>query len=195
MKIGFVTGNIGKFEEVRDSVGKRIEIIHIRPTSLLEIQSLDSREIALHKLTQVMIFFKLHKDIHGIVVEDTSLTLGSLDFKLPGPFIAWYLQELKVEGIAKMATLLGDTRAINKTVIGLVMRRLRNGSSPPILFEGECKGRIVPPRGTKDFGWGSAFEVDGTGNTYGEMEPEIKSRHSARAIAARKLRGYLLDKV
>lgn len=36
----------------------------------------------------------------------------------------------------------------------------------PILFEGRTDGRIVPARGTGNFGWDACFEAEGTGQTY-----------------------------
>lgn len=37
----------------------------------------------------------------------------------------------------------------------------------PILFEGRTDGRIVPARGTANFGWDAVFEAEDTGKTYG----------------------------
>lgn len=31
----------------------------------------------------------------------------------------------------------------------------------PILFQGRCPGKIVPPRGPTDFGWDACFEYEG----------------------------------
>lgn len=36
----------------------------------------------------------------------------------------------------------------------------------PILFEGRTDGRIVPARGTANFGWDAVFEAENTGKTY-----------------------------
>ena len=36
----------------------------------------------------------------------------------------------------------------------------------PILFEGRTDGRIVPARGTANFGWDAVFEAKDTGKTY-----------------------------
>lgn len=56
------------------------------------------------------------------------------------------------------------------------------------LFEGECRGEIVPEwRGTAGFGYDPIFLVPGTGKTFGEMPAEEKRRYSHRAMAARAL--------
>ena len=51
----------------------------------------------------------------------------------------------------------------------------------PILFEGRTEGRIVPARGTANFGWDAVFEVEDTGKTYGFHipSPYYKSIHSS----------------
>jgi XTP/dITP diphosphohydrolase len=52
------------------------------------------------------------------------------------------------------------------------------------LFEGECRGEIVPEwRGEAGFGYDPVFLVPGTGKTFGEMAPEEKRLYSHRARA------------
>ena len=59
---------------------------------------------------------------------------------------------------------------------------------PTQLFEGECRGEIVPEwRGEAGFGYDPIFLVPGTGKTFGEMAPEEKRLYSHRARAVRKL--------
>jgi XTP/dITP diphosphohydrolase len=59
---------------------------------------------------------------------------------------------------------------------------------PTELFEGECRGEIVPEwRGEAGFGYDPIFLVPGTGKTFGEMPPEEKRLYSHRARAVRKL--------
>jgi XTP/dITP diphosphohydrolase len=56
------------------------------------------------------------------------------------------------------------------------------------LFEGECRGELVPEwRGEAGFGYDPIFLVPGTGKTFGEMPPEEKRKYSHRAAAARVL--------
>jgi XTP/dITP diphosphohydrolase len=59
---------------------------------------------------------------------------------------------------------------------------------PTQLFEGECRGEIVPEwRGEAGFGYDPVFLVPGTGKTFGEMTPEEKRQYSHRAHAVRAL--------
>ena len=55
-------------------------------------------------------------------------------------------------------------------------------------FEGRVEGRLVwPPRGERGFGYDPIFVPDGHDETFGEMDPEAKSRISHRARAFAKL--------
>ena len=59
---------------------------------------------------------------------------------------------------------------------------------PTEFFEGDVRGEIVPEwRGAAGFGYDPIFEIPGTGETFGEMSPEEKSKYSHRAAAARAL--------
>ena len=59
---------------------------------------------------------------------------------------------------------------------------------PTQLFEGECRGEIVPEwRGEAGFGYDPVFLVPGTRKTFGEMRPEEKRLYSHRARAVRAL--------
>ena len=56
------------------------------------------------------------------------------------------------------------------------------------IFEGECKGEVVPEwRGEAGFGYDPIFLVPGTGKTFGEMPAEEKRRYSHRANAVHSL--------
>jgi inosine/xanthosine triphosphate pyrophosphatase family protein len=52
------------------------------------------------------------------------------------------------------------------------------------LYRGECCGTIVLPSGDEGFGWDCIFKPDGYDQTYAQMGVELKSRISARTIAA-----------
>ena len=61
-------------------------------------------------------------------------------------------------------------------------------------FEGRCDGRIAyEPKGSGGFGYDPLFIPDGYDRTFGEIDPDIKSRisHRAKALAALKASGLL----
>lgn len=59
------------------------------------------------------------------------------------------------------------------------------------LFEGTCPGRIVPARGSTEFGWDAIFESTELGKTFGEASKEEKATVSHRYRALTKLREFL----
>ncbi|CAG8468972.1 194_t:CDS:2 [Scutellospora calospora] len=63
----------------------------------------------------------------------------------------------------------------------------------PILFEGRTNGKIVSPRGIKDFGWDPIFQPDGFDLTYAEMSKEVKNSISHRYKALDQLRDFLIN--
>ena len=108
--IYFVTGSKNKFEEVKNMLGLPMEQLSI---DLPEPQSLDAQEIIRQKL--------LAAEEHAkgeYIVEDTSLYMEALGGKLPGPFIKWFSQVLRPEGLADMAIKLGNTKALAQSIIG-----------------------------------------------------------------------------
>lgn len=177
MALYFVTGNAGKFAEVK-SVLPNVEQLDI---DLPEIQSLDPQEIIRAKLLSAL--------QHGpgeYIVEDTSLYMAALNWELPGPLIKWFLNGLGNEGIAHVATKLGQADARVATIFGYAKneQELR-------FFDGELTGSIVPPRGTNGFGWNPIFEPLGSNKTFGEMTQEEKGAISMRMTALKKLKDFL----
>ncbi len=82
--------------------------------------------------------------------------------------------------------LEGKSRPWNARFVCVVA--LAAPGHPSELFEGECRGEIVPEwRGQAGFGYDPVFLVPGTGKTFGEMPPEEKRLYSHRARAVRAL--------
>jgi inosine triphosphate pyrophosphatase len=175
--IYFVTGNAGKFREVK-LILPDIEQLGL---DLEEIQSLDPRAVIEHKLSQVAASKK-----GQFVVEDTSLSLTCLG-GLPGTLIKWFEKSIGVEGIAEVALKYEDHSAIARTTIGYL-----NAHGQVHYFTGEQHGQIVAPRGTQNiFGWNTIFVPAGFDVTFAEMSLAEKNKTSFRAIAARKLKTHL----
>lgn len=176
MTLYFITGNAGKYEEVKEIMPSVVQ----KDIDLVEIQEIDPNKIISHKLLEA------GKTIDGeIMVEDTSLYVNSLN-GLPGPLIKWFLKSLGVEGLVQVTSSFKDTTAFAKTIIGYISQ---NGRIK--FFEGEIVGDIVKPRGNKGFGWDSIFQPKGSNKTFGEMELKEKMEFSMRKIATVKLREFL----
>ncbi len=182
MPIKFITGNKNKLAEVQDMLAPlQVEQLD---ANLTEIQSLDAYEIMRHKLQEAS---KLEPG--ECIIEDTSLYLECLEGKLPGPYIKWFLETLGAAGIANLAKKMGNTHAKSLSIFGY-----KDTKGEVSFFEGINYGELVEPRGDKDFGWGPIFKPDGRDITYGEMEREEKYSVSMRAIAAKKLKEFLVLK-
>ena len=60
----------------------------------------------------------------------------------------------------------------------------------PKLFIGKTPGRIVQPRGSRDFGWDPVFQPQGFKLTYAELDKETKNTISHRYRAIEEMRKY-----
>ncbi len=176
MHLYFITGNKGKFEEVRHLIPS----IKQKDINLTEIQELDAKKIISHKLQEAL------KQIKGdVIVEDTSLYIDSLK-GLPGPLIKWFLKTLGVDGLSSFILRCNDQAAVAKTIIGYA-----KNAHDIHFFEGTIKGIIVKPRGDRIFGWDQIFQPQGSTKTFGEMSLTQKSKISMRRKAVLKLQQYL----
>lgn len=96
------------------------------------------------------------KRIQGpVVVEDTSLEFNALN-GLPGPYIKWFLDAVKPEGLYRMLAGFEDKSAVAVCIFAFSA----GVDHEPVLFEGKTKGRIVDPRGPRHFGWDPCFQVN-----------------------------------
>lgn len=178
MAIQFITTNEGKFREVEYILGAgTVEQLRME---VPELQELDSKLIVQKKLEAAFV-----QNGRECMVEDTSLYFDCLQGGLPGPFIKWFLKSLGPEGLASMASKMGNTGALAQTIVGYA-------ASPTEVyyFEGSLRGNIVMPRG-QGFGWDSIFQVEGSDKTFGEMTSEEKNSISHRFQAIKKLKDFL----
>ncbi|XP_047708785.1 inosine triphosphate pyrophosphatase isoform X2 [Prionailurus viverrinus] len=151
-----------------------------------------------------------------VLVEDTCLCFNALG-GLPGPYMAllpgecspekmvgssscscclihlrfscrkWFLEKLKPEGLHQLLAGFED-----KSAYALCTFALSTGdpSEPVRLFRGRTSGRIVVPRGCRDFGWDPCFQPDGYEQTYAEMPKAEKNTISHRFRALLELQKY-----
>jgi ribokinase/non-canonical purine NTP pyrophosphatase (RdgB/HAM1 family) len=199
-KITFVTGNAKKLQEVQMILGAGG---HSSSTTTATLPfDLVSRAIDLPELQGSVEDIARHKcrvavaHVHDgpVLTEDTSLCCSALG-GLPGPYVKWFLQQCGPDGLHQMLQGFDDHTAYAQTVLAYSGG---NTSDDPdqediILFEGRTYGKIVAPRGSRDFGWDPIFQPDeGHGQTYAEMTKEDKNAISHRGRALAKLRDFLL---
>jgi inosine triphosphate pyrophosphatase len=180
MVLNVLTGNKNKFLEIEKILNK-IDVQQ-KEIDLVEIQETSSKKVIEHKLEEAK------KYINGeIIIEDTSLHFNCIN-GLPGPLIKWFEKNLSINQIYNLVKNFEDKTAIAKTIIAY-----SNGEKNEF-FEGIIEGKIVSPRGEKDFGWGPIFQPIALEKTFGEMEKEEKNKISMRKIALEKFQEYYLNK-
>ncbi|KAL7542805.1 hypothetical protein ACHAWF_015072 [Thalassiosira exigua] len=186
--VTFVTGNTKKLQEVIrilfDSGDLPITLTN-RKIDLPELQG-DPTYVAKEKCAMAV------KELKGpCIIEDTSLCFSALN-GMPGVYIKWFLDKLGLDRLNDMISFSEDKSGYAQTVVAF-----SEGPGKEILtFEGRTEGKIVRPRGNRDFGWDPIFEpVDGGKElTYAEMTGEQKDSISHRKRAFAKLRDYLKQK-
>lgn len=172
-----VTGNASKAAEIGAITGWPVEAVKL---DILEIQSLDLEQVAREKALAA--YRAVGKPV---VVDDTGMTISALN-GLPGPFVAWFLDQLKPQGILDMVQGKADRRAEVATCIGYADE---HGAHT---FLGTVAGTITTElRGEGGFGYDPIFIPDGQTKTYAEMTIEEKNAISMRSIALGKLRDFL----
>ncbi|XP_078004379.1 inosine triphosphate pyrophosphatase isoform X3 [Phascolarctos cinereus] len=124
-----------------------------------------------------------------VLVEDTCLCFNALG-GLPGPYIKWFLEKLKPEGLYQLLSGFEDKSAYALCTFALSTGRPED---PVQLFKGQTFGQIVEPRGCRDFGWDPCFQPDGYEQTYAELPKAVKNTISHRFRALRELQNYFLQ--
>ena len=183
--ITFVTGNAKKLEEVIAILGSKFphDVIS-QKIDLPEYQG-TPQEIAVEKCREAAKF------LNGpVMVEDTCLCFNAMG-GLPGPYIKWFLSELKPEGLHKMLTAWDDKSAYAMCIFAYADgTKNEKGLFNVQLFEGKTPGQIVEPRGPRDFGWDPCFQPDGFDQTYAELDKDVKNTISHRFRALQALKDF-----
>ena len=100
-KINVVTGNQNKVKEIREIMKDLHLDIGTKNIDLLEIQG-SPEEIAKYKAMEGIKYSE-----SPIIVEDVSFVLKCLG-NLPGPYIKYFVQQVKAEGWYKIAKGIGE---------------------------------------------------------------------------------------
>ncbi|XP_026328737.1 inosine triphosphate pyrophosphatase-like [Hyposmocoma kahamanoa] len=177
--ITFVTSNSKKLEEVRAILGTDFPFeLESHKLDLPELQG-EIDEISIQKCQEAARRLK-----KPVLIEDTSLCFNALN-GLPGPYIKWFLDKLKPDGLVKLLTGWEDKSAEAVCTFAYCPGDTEDYSVT--IFQGKTQGTIVAPRGSRGFGWGYVFEPNGYVNTYAELPSEEKNKISHRSKALDKL--------
>lgn len=194
MKIVFATNNSHKLEEIRQILGKSIEVL-----SLADINCHDDiPETAPTLEGNAMMKARYVYDKYGTpcFADDTGLEVEALD-GAPGVYSARYAGGEGHDSEANMRKLLHELegkekrRAQFRTVIALIEQK--DGKPVAHTFEGKIEGHISDEkRGTSGFGYDPIFVPEGYEQSFAELGNEIKNKISHRARAVARLAEYLL---
>lgn len=153
--VTFITGNANKAKYFSHIIGH--QVAH-KSVEIHEIQSLDLREVVTHKAKAA--FAELQSPV---LVEDTSLVINSLG-RMPGTFIKWFLDELGLEKVCRLADI-SDDRSAHASAAFAYYDGVRLE-----IFVGGMDGMIPEhPRGDEGFGWNPIFIPETSDKTMGEM--------------------------
>lgn len=125
------------------------------------------------------------------LADDTGLEVAALN-GAPGVYSARYAGEKASyeQNVEKLLSELKDKEnrdAQFRTVVAYI-----DSAGEEHLFEGVCKGTIIPKKSGKDgFGYDPVFVPEGYNKTFAEISSEEKNRMSHRGIAIQKFLRYL----
>lgn len=178
-KIVFVTGNKGKFREVKDILAARgFEVIQ-NTDGYPELQEDDLEPIAAYGA-------KWASDKLGlpVMVDDSGLFINVLN-GFPGPYSAFVEKNLGNPRVLKIMEGETERSAVFKSVIGYC-----EPGAEPLTFTGTVEGKIAfEELGTGGFGYDPIFDYNG--KTFGELGDEFKNKVSHRRRAVDKFVEWL----
>ena len=187
-KIVFATNNQHKLQEVREILGKSLDIVSLQDVGCQE----DIPETADTLEGNALMKARYVKEHYGYdcFADDTGLEVAALN-NAPGVYSARYAGESK-DSVANMQKVLNeledkeDRSARFRTVIALIL------DDKETLFDGIINGTIIESqKGTAGFGYDPVFIPSGYSETFAEMGNEVKNTISHRALAVEKLKIHL----
>ena len=188
MKLIFATNNQHKVEEIRNVLGKELEIITLKEAGIdIDIpepyDTLEANATAKSKTIFGMTGINCFS-------EDTGLEVNALNGE-PGVKSARYAGESRsfdanIEKLLSNLAAKPDRSARFRTVISLLI------DGKETLFEGVCEGKIAgEKKGNNGFGYDPVFIPEGSSLSFAEMNLEEKNRYSHRKKATEKLVAFL----
>ncbi len=182
-KIVFVTGNKGKFAEVREILKSfGIEVIQDK-NGYPELQEDELEPIAAYGAQYIA-----NKLNMPVMVDDSGIFINALN-GFPGPYSRFVEDRLGNPKVLKLMEGETDRAAYFKTVIGYC-----EPGKEPLVFPGIVEGKIAyEERGTGGFGYDPIFEYQGM--TFGELGDAEKNKVSHRRRAIDSFLEWLKDKL
>ena len=209
MRLGFITSNKGKVNELQDYLTVfGLELMQLA-VPYPELQADSIEQVAEFGLEWILTRseendrtgpgIKLDNTLDLILLEDSGLFIHALN-NFPGVYSKYIFTTIGYNGILELMKHETNRGAHFESCIALL--DLHQNTDPTIhikeriqrirFFKGECSGAIVDaPRGTHGFGFDPIFSPTGNAKTFAEMDTKEKNMHSHRGKAVQKLIEFL----
>jgi XTP/dITP diphosphohydrolase len=190
MKLIFATNNLNKLTEVQKMLPNSIELLTLKDINCFD--EIEETESTLEGNAQLKANYITEKFGYNCFADDTGLEVESLNGE-PGVYSARYagIENSSEKNMQKLLSELetkSNRKAQFRTAIAL------NLNNEQFLFEGICKGEILPKKqGEKGFGYDPVFKPNGFNKSFAEMTSEEKNTISHRGNAIEKLVNFLLE--
>ncbi|MEN8253519.1 MAG: RdgB/HAM1 family non-canonical purine NTP pyrophosphatase [Patescibacteria group bacterium] len=193
MKLLFATQNKGKQEEIRDLLGKSVELLF---PSDLALSDLEVEESGNTFKENAFLKAKTFADEFAVITaaDDSGLSVEMLD-GMPGVYSDRFFSGNASDKNLALLEKLGNNK--NRQAKFTTAICLYNPISKEAkYFLGKINGLIaLRVKGERGFGYDPIFIPEGSNKTWGELGPEEKSKNSHRAKALNKLKQYLRNKL
>ena len=184
----FATNNPHKLREIQYLLGDNFKLISLKDLDFLEDIPETGDTLEKNASQKANFIYKLFN--RDVFADDTGLEIDALKGK-PGVHSARYAGQEKNSAANTKRVIyelknVRNRKARFRTVISLII----NGKEHS--FEGIVEGIILKSQhGQKGFGYDPVFQPSGYSQTFAEMELKQKNLISHRAIAFKKLVGFL----
>ena len=187
----FATGNPNKVREVRELIGEEYELKSLKDIGCEE----DIPETEPTLEGNALLKARYVKEHYGLdcFSEDTGLEIHALNGE-PGVYTARYAgaekdPQANMDKALRLLQDKDDRSAQFRTVVALIMDGKEH------LFEGVAKGTIAKEKlGEKGFGYDPVFVPAGHGQSFAQMDADLKNSLSHRGKAIKKLQAFLQQK-
>ena len=171
MKFTVVTSNENKAREVAAFFTGVADVAH----TFLEIPEFRDNDVGVIAEAKARYAWDVLRC--PLIVDDTGFFVNALN-GFPGPYAAYVLDTIGMEGVLRLLEGKEDRSAYFETAIAYA-----DGEGRVRVFRGVVEGTVVSPRGDGGFGYDPIFSVDG--RTFAERTIAEKAlmSHRGRALA------------
>ena len=181
--IYFITGNEGKFSEIKEKLKSfDIEIIR-KDIGYPEIQVDTLEDVAEFGVKYIQKRFS-----HPFILEDAGLFIDALK-GFPGVYSKYVFHTIGCKGVLK---LLEDVDSDKRTAVFRSVYAFSESNRKPKFFTGECFGKMgMAEKGKGGFGYDPIFIPEGETRTFAQMSIGGKNTYSHRGKAIEQFINFL----